>query len=242
MKSFYGLQDTSRRCCVVCTRPNFDTPKGQVCTRCSAVIRATHHAHVNLPIPFVKVCLAWNHMGRSVPNFIDAVYALLDQLDAKRWLPGFVLLAFLWVGCNGSSMSLEPPVDELPIHSGGRGWVQHREPPADFVLLYPSEHEWMLAPLGQAGWWSAWHGVVLELDGLYRVTFHGRARMPSTAFYFAVAPADSVRYPLFIRSIKTDRGGVFSDFIFEASGSTVLLFASESEAFIIRGFRVVKLE
>ena len=95
--SFYPttpeLQDTSRRCCVVCTRANYDTPKGQVCNRCSSVIRATHSARVCLPIPFVKVCYALQAMDRDVGNFIDAVYALLDELDARRWIPADVVPA-----------------------------------------------------------------------------------------------------------------------------------------------------
>ena len=86
VSKFYrvDLNHMSRRCCRICTRPS-DMPKGQICNTCSSVVRASHHAHVNLPIPFVHVCRHLQLAGRNVGNFVDAVYALLDEVDAKAW-------------------------------------------------------------------------------------------------------------------------------------------------------------
>lgn len=86
VSKFYGvdLNHMSKRCCRVCERPS-DQPKGQICTTCSAVIRAAHHHKVQLPIPFATIVLMLGAMGRDVGNFIDAMFATLDEVDANAW-------------------------------------------------------------------------------------------------------------------------------------------------------------
>lgn len=87
VSKFYrvDLNHMSKRCCRTCLRPS-DKPKGQLCTTCSAVIHATQSARVCLPIPFVHIVIAIRrNTDMDACNFIDAVFATLDEVDAKAW-------------------------------------------------------------------------------------------------------------------------------------------------------------